>query len=233
MGPGLAHSGVTENFPVSVDDEPDWYEPTPHEGEREIPIRQAGTARGSTVFNGRVVVHESELEHRLSTMIQARRDVVELRSQFPLVHYIDAEGKRRRHIFDYWIRFRDGRRTAVAAKYEKHRAEIEPVLRRIRQTGSPEFDVVSLMTEKKVTVEAYQNAGDILISREHHDEQQVQLLREDLAKRGSNVCFVELYDIKVPLKKRWTAVWRLIDAGMLIPKQPGRINDVTWFSVNL
>lgn len=230
---GLSHTGLaqTPTKPNSDFDDEEWQEPAPYDGVRKIQMASTCSARGSSVFNGRVLHHESELEYRLAVIMQARSDVVEIRSQFPRVAF-GSSGKNS-HTFDYWVRFSCGRRVAVAVKYEKHRAKLEGELRQVLAAGSTEFDRIAVMTEHDITVEKYQNALSILRTRELHDESQVNLLKSELANKGSKVCFLELYNPKVPLGPRSTAVWRLIDAGVLKPLQPGLITDVTWFSVNL
>jgi hypothetical protein len=54
---------------------------------------------GASVFDNRQVQHESELEQQVSAVIQARHGIVEVRSQFPKVTFVDPEGQVREHTF--------------------------------------------------------------------------------------------------------------------------------------
>ncbi|WFN85093.1 hypothetical protein [Agrobacterium pusense] len=81
--------------------------------------KQAKTPRGHTFFNGNGVHHESELEHRVSSVLQTLAGLRELQSQYPKVHYIDADGVLREHTFDYFIVLNDGTRVAVAVNMQR------------------------------------------------------------------------------------------------------------------
>ncbi|WLP56502.1 hypothetical protein [Agrobacterium fabrum] len=101
--------------------------------------KQAKTARGHTFFNDNGVYHESELEHRVSSVLQTLSGLRELQSQYPKVHYTDADGVVREHTFDYFVVLKDGARVAVAVKYARKRAQMLDLLNRIcaaRITGS-------------------------------------------------------------------------------------------------
>ncbi len=102
---------------------------------RRPPLKQAKTTRGFSIFNGVVVYYESVLERRVSTTIQARNDVAELHSQYPVVTYVGADDRRHSHTFDYYVVFRDGHRVAVAVKHEAKRELMEDLLVRIRAAG--------------------------------------------------------------------------------------------------
>lgn len=101
-----------------------WDEPSFGLALRKPADKQAKTARGHTFFKGNGVYHESELEHRVSSVLQTLFELRELQSQYPKVHYIDADGVQREHTFDYFIVLNDGTRVAVAVKYARKRVEM-------------------------------------------------------------------------------------------------------------
>ncbi|AWI55908.1 hypothetical protein [Sinorhizobium fredii] len=189
---------------------------------------------GASVFDNRQVQHESELEQQVSAVIQARHGIVEVRSQFPKVTYVDPEGRVREHIFDYWARFKNGFRLAIAVKYESEKAELRPVLAGVQKKHRPLFDDMRIMTERHATKDDFRNAKTILWSREFHNEDHVRTLLGELhGQRGSQIQFFQLYAPHVERTDRTIAIWRLIDLQVLKPVQHGRVNELTWFTVNL
>lgn len=152
-------------------------------------LRQAKTARGHTIFRHTVVYHESELEHRVSTILQTYRGLARLISQYPKVEYVDADGVVRQHTFDYFIELDDGTRIAIAVKYERKREEMLNVLDRICANGITGIgnggkrlpsvaDAVALVTNSQATQEAFENAFFILASRTQHDQAECDALLE-------------------------------------------------------
>ncbi|HZG29224.1 MAG TPA: hypothetical protein VE079_12255 [Ensifer sp.] len=189
---------------------------------------------GSSVFDNREVQHESELEQQVSAVIQARHGVVQVRSQFPKVKYVDLEGRVREHTFDFWVRFQTGFRLAIAVKYESAKGELSPVFHGIQKTHEALFDDMRIMTERHATKDDFRNAKTILWSREFHDEGHVRTLLSELhGQSGSQVQFFQLYAPYVERTDRTIAIWRLIDLQVLKPVQRGRVNELTWFTINL
>ncbi|MGB3813771.1 MAG: hypothetical protein WA950_11140 [Shinella sp.] len=184
------------------------------------------------MFNGNVVFHESELEHRVSTVIQARSDVRELHSQFPVLPFADDDGVIHDHTFDYYVVFDDGYRVAVAVKHARKQAQILDMFDRIaRHDFSHVADDLRLMTDEDATYEAFYNAHDILRAREHFDEVECQNTRSIARRLVGRFHFAELLRGCRHVGARRDAVWQLIDRGDLVPLSPGRISDLSWLTV--
>ncbi|MGV1951081.1 hypothetical protein ACQZ44_09655 [Agrobacterium vitis] len=211
-----------------------WVPPRLHGGARNVPVKHMLKTNGASVFDNRQVQHESELEQQVSAVIQARHGIVEVRSQFPKVTYVDFEGKVREHIFDYWARFKNGFRLAIAVKYERDKAELDPVFAGLQKQHRALFDDMRIMTERHATKDDFRNAKTILWSREFHDEGHVRTLLSELhGQSGSQIQFFQLYAPHVERTDRTIAIWRLIDLQVLKPVQRGRVNELTWFTINL
>jgi hypothetical protein len=205
-------------------------------------LRQAKTARGHTIFRDTVVYHESELEHRVSTILQTYRGLARLISQYPKVEYVDAEGVVRQHTFDYFIELDDGTRIAIAVKYERKREEMLDMLDRICANGITGIgnggkrvpgvaDAVALVTNNQATQEAFENAFFILTSRVQHDQVQCDTLQELLQRMPQTFRFGQLLNKCWPRAKRRTAIWRFLDVGILEPVAAGRIDELSWLRV--
>lgn len=210
-----------------------WNEPTTGHATRRPPIRQAKTARGFSLFNNIVVFHESELEHRVSTVIQARNDVRELHSQFPVLQFADDDGVIHKHIFDFYVVFSDGHRVAVAVKYAKKQKLIEKMFSQIEKKDfSHVADYLCLMTEEDATYDAFHNAHDILRSRHQIDKIEydtTRLITEQLVGRFR---FGDLLRGCPQIGNRRNAIWQLIDHGLLVPLSTERISDLTWLKTS-
>lgn len=179
-----------------------------------------------------MVFHESELEHRVSKIIQARPDVRELHSQFPVLPFADDDGVIHDHTFDYYVVFDDGYRVAVAVKHARKRPQILDMFDRIAMHDySHVADDLRLLTEEDATYEAFYNAHDILRSREHFDEVEYETARSIAMRLVGRFRFAELLRGCRHIGARRDAVWQLIDRGELVPLGPGRISDLTWLTV--
>lgn len=223
------------SFSPNPHDEPElWVPPHLHGGARNVPVKHMLKTNGASVFDNRQVQHESELEQQVSAVIQARHGIVEVRSQFPKVTYVDPEGQVREHIFDYWARFKSGFRLAIAVKYEREKAKLHPVFAGVQTIHRALFDDMRIMTERHATKDDFRNSKTILWSREFHDEGHVRTLLSELhGQSGSQIQFFQLYAPHVERTDRTIAIWRLIDLQVLKPVQRGRVNELTWFTINL
>lgn len=126
--------------------------PAPSEGSRTPPLRSAGSHRSTLVDprRNRIIRTEShgELSHALRFLTNPHVDnVIE---QQPVVPWVNARGKNRRHVFDMLITYRGGHRVACAVKplatALKHafRDELKLIA---SQMSSDVADSVMLLTE--------------------------------------------------------------------------------------
>lgn len=220
--------------PILIDGEPMlWVEPLRHDGARNVTPKHLLNTNGSSVFNNRQVQHESGTEQKVATVLKARRGVVEVRSQFKTVEYHDQDGVAHKHTLDYCVRYESGRWEAIAVKQEKKRAEVQAVFDGMLPEYRALFDKLTVMTEVDVPWCVVRNAASILYYRELHDDHHVRALLDELQQRGkTKVYFYQMYTPGMDRPSRTTAIWRLIDLGHLKP-EPGLINELTWFTVEI
>lgn len=218
-----------------------WEEPSSGLATRRPPHKNAKTARGFTLHSNVMVDHESELEHRVSVILQARRDVEALHSQYPVVIYVDADGITRNHTFDYFAVLKNGLRIAIAVKPFRKQEVMLDLLEQIRQSGLTGynaqgllahkiFDQVILLTGVEANWDAYENAKDILRSRDHYHGDEYDGLALEILKFPDQFRFGELFRATGPTAKRWATAWALIDHNVITPVKSGRINNISWMT---
>ncbi|MDR9759432.1 hypothetical protein RJJ37_07265 [Rhizobium redzepovicii] len=202
-------------------------------------LKQAKTNRGHSVFRSTVVYHESGLEQRVSALLRTYRNIKRLGSQYPMVEYADSDGVVRRHTFDFFIELTNGTRIAIAVKALRKHKEMTDLLDRIRAYGitgvgkwgrrTPGIaDAIMLATDAEATYEQFENAYFILASRDRHDEAECARLHDLVRGLPGQFRFGQLLLNCASRAKRRTAIWRLIDLGVLEPSSSGRIDELSW-----
>ncbi|QQF02432.1 hypothetical protein [Sinorhizobium meliloti] len=202
-------------------------------------LRQQKTNRGHSVVGHTIVYHESGLEQRVSSLLRTYKHLKRLVSQYPMVEYIDEDGVIHSHTFDYCIELTDGTRIAIAVKVARKSTEMAALLDRIRANGitgvgkggrrTPGIvDAVMLATDAEATYELCENAYFILTSRDHHDEDETTRLCDLVKGLPGQVRFGQLLLNCASRAKRRTAIWRLIDLGVLEPVSLSRIDELSW-----
>lgn len=214
-----------------------WIPPHASTGLRRPPTRSKGSFRGSRIgADNRELVTESHLESNVSYWLEARRDVIHLRDQWPAVTYVDLEGKRRSHTFDFHVVMADGRRKAVAVKpFEKVDRGLRQIMMLIRQQGSLDgfADEAVIITENDVAEVDARNARSILRARQLRDDREYRAARADVARMRGTVRFYDLVKASEEQARRRNAVWCLIDEGILLPvNERAKIADNTVLRVN-
>lgn len=205
---------------------------------RKPPATHGRTLRGFSVFNDTVIYHESDLERRVSALLQLRKDVREIYSQWPVLLYRDADGDLREHICDYCVVFDDGDAVAVAVKHARKLAVMQDLMDRIRaegflrknRNGTRSRGAVSeirLMTEHDATYGAFENAVRILRARRMRDDGDYRRTHDLVQKFGGRFRFGELLRGCDDRAIRRNSILLLIDDGVLIPQTQGRIDDLT------
>ncbi len=205
---------------------------------RKPPATHGKTLRGFSIFRETVVYHESDLERRVSKIIQLRKDVKAIYSQFPVLLYRDAEGVWREHVCDFCVAFNDGEIVAVAAKHAYKSDAMADLLKRIKAEGflrknrngsttSAAVHDIRLMTEREATYGAYQNAERIMRARRMRNEAEYGRAYEAIQKFHGPFRFGELLRGCEDRAARRTAILLLIDECVLLTETPGRIDDLT------
>lgn len=224
---------------LSVPSETVWAKPTerphysdvlPSSGLRKPSLKSPKNYRGTqpSLDGQRIMYFESGVELKGGRIFRTSPDVVELREQWPKIHYIGSDGRRHYHIFDYWVCLKCGTRIAIAAKPLEVliKTGTLQILRLIQRMGIPQYaDKVTFMTEHFATDEADANAAWILVSRKKYNEEEFYLAYAMVERLTGTVRFYDLLREAPVVGHRRTAIWNLIDAGVLMPVHPGRIDD--------
>lgn len=240
-------SASNENAPIEtpvehIPDDPT--DPAPTAGIRVPTTLEARTARGTTIYNKRVVHFESELEHRSAKIMQARCDVVNVISQPYKVQYTDEEGEIAHHIFDFHLDFADALRVAVAVKPASKVAKLAALLARVELTGrvvredgslgelSEMFDKIAIITEEWASLDAYHNATSILWALKKPKAQACPIVRERaMSIVGTKTRYIDLIAGLDDDGPRRITFWLLVYEGVLTPVETCRIDELTWMTV--
>lgn len=189
-----------------------------------------------------MVFHESDLERRVSKVIQLRKDVKAIYSQFPVLLYRDAEGVWREHICDFCVVFDNDEIVAVAVKQARKsdvmtdllaRIKAEGFLRKNRNGSTTPGAVhdIRLMTERDATYGAYENAERIMRARRMRINAEYDRAYAAVQKFHGRFRFGELLRGCENRAARRTALLLLIDDCVLLTETPGRIDDLTMLMV--
>lgn len=216
-----------------------WHEPDHGLAVRTPALKQAKTTRGHTFHRDTVIYHESGLEHRVSVVLQTYRGLARLISQYPKVEWNDDDGVGHHHTCDYFVELDDGTRIAIVVKYERKREEMLDLIERICASGITGVskggkrtvgiaDAVALVTNVQATQEAFENAYFLLSSRVHHDQAECAALHAIIQQLPGTFRFGQLLLNCWPRAKRRTAIWRLLDLGLIEPVNRGRIDELSW-----
>ncbi len=209
---------------------------------RRPPATHAKTLRGFSVFNEVVVYHESDLERRVAKVLQVRKDVTAIYSQYPALKYRDAGGVWREHIWDFCVVFDSGEAVAVAVKHARKADAMWDLLERIKtegflrknRNGTTTRGAVSdirLMTEREATYGAYENAERIMRARRMRVDAEYDRALEAVERFHGCFRLGELLRGCEDRAARRTAILLLIDECVLLTETPGRIDDLTMLTV--
>jgi hypothetical protein len=209
---------------------------------RKPPAIHGRTLRGFSVFNETVVYHESGLERRVSTVLQLRKDVRAIYSQYPVLLYRDDEGNLHEHICDYCVEMENGDVFAIPVKQARKSKMMEDLMNRIRaegflrknKNGTTSRGAVTdirLMTERDATYDAFENAERILRARRMRDETEFGVTFDLVQNFYGRFRFGDLLRDCHDRASRRTAILLLIDEGILLPETLGRIDDLTMLMV--
>lgn len=120
---------------------------------REMTLHSAISVHGYLPIDGRIVWYESVLERCCAMLARLRPDVTEIAEQPPAVTYVDDQGVRRSHIFDFRFTTTSLGRVLMAVKPSALVAKsgVDRTVELVREQIPPsEADAVGLFTEKKL-----------------------------------------------------------------------------------
>nr|WP_051686628.1 hypothetical protein [Ochrobactrum sp. UNC390CL2Tsu3S39] len=157
--------------------------------------------------------------------------------------YVDADGVRRKHTFDYYVVLKSGVRLAIAVKPFKKKAAMQDVLERIQRAGMECIGTLGeiktrhpdiklrLLTEVEANIDAFLNAMNILRARSHYNESEYLALANEIKDCPGHFRFGQLFRNCTSRSSLWTAAWSLIDHEIIRPVNPGQINELSWMTV--
>jgi hypothetical protein len=135
----------------------------------------------------------------------------------------------KKHIIDFLLHERGGRRIMVAAKPTLLFVEtgLHHLLLRLWDQGqlTGHADSLSFVTEKFASDDAAYNASEILKARRLFNKEQYEIALGMLRNIRGPVRFSALLAGAEPPAHRRTAIWNLIDDKRLQPAEAGRIED--------
>ncbi|MGO7201337.1 hypothetical protein ACCT30_08160 [Rhizobium ruizarguesonis] len=210
-----------------------WIEPGESTGTRDVGFKSTASFRGALPYGAfnRQLVMESTIEGRAGLIFMARRDIVEIRDQWPMVEFADSDGVFHETVFDHWIRLVDGSRVAVAVKpVSKVRSSgILKTLKLAQEQGIGGFaDRVALVTEIYASHASAFNAAWKLYSRRARNEVQYLEAFDLISAINCSVRFHDLLQGATHPAGRRVAIWNLLDEGLLVPDEAGRIDDLSF-----
>jgi hypothetical protein len=186
-------------------------------------LKSRGTVRGNVIHNNRVHVYESGLEQNVLRYFCARPDVAEVIDQPPPVYYVDADGKRHQHTFDFLIELKDGSRHFIFVKPEEkvRKYNLRSLIRLIAaQVPKNVADKVHLITDKNFTRSDLHNnhqAAECLKFPVHEHDALIDRITGDLTGAAKISDLVEVSGLG---GMAFRAIVRLIAQGVLVPADP-------------
>jgi hypothetical protein len=169
-------------------------------------------------FDLREVCYEGALERCCLVVGRLRTDIVKVAEQPPSVTYIDDDGRKRRHIFDFRFTTSDGKRALVAVKPSALVAisGIDRILELIAEQNSPAMaDYVMHFTEKKLSQVDLFNVQVVNMAARDHCPKNDATLAKVIRKMNCQASVGELVERSRLGGYGYDAVVRALFAGRL------------------
>ncbi|WP_316228444.1 hypothetical protein [Bradyrhizobium sp. SZCCHNR1039] len=161
---------------------------TPSVSSRDITLHSAISVHGYTFIDGRMTWYESVLERCCALLARLRPDIVDVAEQPPAIAYIDDEGMRRHHTFDFRFTTTALGRVLTAVKPSALVAKtgIGRVVQLVAEQVSPSVaDVVSLFTEEMLTeIDLFNSEAVNLATRDEWPEDDAAVAKVVSKLRG-------------------------------------------------
>jgi hypothetical protein len=190
----------------------------PSVSSREMTLHSAISVHGYTFIDGRTTWYESILERCCALNGRLRPDIIEVAEQPPAIAYVDDDGIRRPHTFDFRFITTDVGRilTAVKPSALVEKSGIRRIVELVAEQVSPTVaDEVSLFTEKMLTETDLFNAEVVnLATRDEWPEDDAAVAKV-IAKLKKETTIGDLVDRSRLGGYGYDAVVRAIDARKL------------------
>lgn len=142
------------------------------------------------------------------------------------------------HIFDYCVRYASGFAEAIAVKPEEKvgrrtrdgRASLQEIVDFINAQGvlAGYAHRAVVQTRSHVPHDEADNARLLRRFRRYRHEDDVREALDAATHLGDRFRFADLLAGATVRSRRRAAVWNLIDDGVLVPEERGRVRDRSW-----
>ncbi len=112
---------------------------------------------------------EAKLERQCFMLLNARNDMWDISEQFGPIEYVDFNGVKRTHRFDFFVEMKEGKRLGVAVRPQEKAAKLIDVLRLIASQYRDVIDEVRLFTNRDFSKAQAYNAELIFHARKISD----------------------------------------------------------------
>ncbi|MFC7699501.1 hypothetical protein ACFQX9_22730 [Bradyrhizobium sp. GCM10028915] len=189
----------------------------PSVSSRAMTLHSAISVHGYTFIDGRITWYESMLERCAALLGRLRPDIVEVAEQPPPIVFIDDDGVRRHHTFDF--RFTTTARrvlTAVKPSAMVTPTGIDRIVDLVAEQVSPSIaDEVSLFTEKLLTETDLFNAEVVNLATRDEWPDDDAAVAKVVAKLNKETTIGDLVDRSRLGGYGFDAVVRAVDARRL------------------
>ena len=189
----------------------------PSVSSRQMTLHSAFSVHGYTFIDGRITWYESVLERCAALLGRLRPDILDVAEQPPAVEYVDDDGVRRRHTFDFKFTTTDLRvLTAVKPSAMVAKTGVGRIVELVAEQVSPVIaDEVSLFTEEMLTETDLLNAEVVNLATRDEWPEDDAAVEKVLAKLKKETTIGDLVDRSRLGAYGFDAVVRAIDAGKL------------------
>lgn len=171
----------------------------------------------------RQLVFESNLEYQAATIMSADRRLKDIEDQPAAVRFVAANGKIKRHTFDFRITTVTGERFALAIKpfAKVERSGLPEIITAIRQQVGQDFaDHYLIRTEREFSREAYVTARLKLRSRQVANSDQVAALAGRVTDLTGPTTIIDFLELCGSGLESFMDAIALIDCGVLAMVHP-------------
>lgn len=190
---------------------------TPSVSSRQMTLHSAISVHGYTFIDGRITWYESMLERCAALLGRLRPDILDVAEQPPPVWFVDDEGVRRHHTFDFKFTT-TARRVLTAVKPSAMVAKtgVGRIVELVAEQVSPAIaDEVSLFTEEMLTETDLLNAEVVNLATRDEWPEDDAAVEKVLAKLKKETTIGDLVDRSRLGAYGFDAVVRAIDARKL------------------
>lgn len=190
----------------------------PSVSSRVMTLHSAISVHGYTFIDGRLTWYESILERCCALLARLRPDIVEVAEQPPPIVYVDDQGIRRPHTFDFKFTTTGIGRVLTAVKPSAlvEKTGVDRVVELVAEQVSPSIaDQVSLFTEQMLTETDLLNAETVNLATRDEWPDDDAAIAKVVAKLKGETTIGDLVDRSRLGGYGFDAVVRAIDARKL------------------